>query len=123
MGDVEIFDVSVDAHGVINLGGLQLLTNPKLCAGQPAKVLVRPDAWQLGYACITGLAGKILRKTYFGLTTEYLVETALGPVRVSVRAEAMERDLGSPVSLYLDVRRVSIVTTHPDSERWTPVSI
>lgn len=123
MGDVDVFDVAADVNGVINLGGFQLLTDAKEFVGKPLKVVVRPDAWQLGYASLTGIPGRIIQRTYLGLTIEYIVETSLGAIRASDRGTSISRDVGSPVSLYLDAQKVSIVIAHPTKDAWTSVSV
>lgn len=109
MGDVSIFDVEVDRDGVVDLCGLKVLTDVKRLVATRARLFVRPNAWRMGYAASTGLAGRVVRRTYLGRTTEYLVETGVGLIYVFDRGDAVQREVDSPVSLYLNTRGVSIV--------------
>ncbi len=106
MAQARIFEAQCARDGKVRLGGLEILT----LAGHPegqVQVVIRPDAWHIGPATGSGLAGSILRKTYLGQVFEYLISTPIGHVIVVTRHTANPLDEGAPVSLSLADHGVS----------------
>jgi len=108
MGEAGIFSGLRDGAGAVHMGPLRL---PADFAGAPGpvRVAVRPEAWRIGPAGITGLPGSVAKRCYQGKAMEYVVRTALGDVLVSVRAPALPLEVGAPVSLHLGAHGASVL--------------
>lgn len=108
MGDAVMFDAQADADGWVHLGPLRV--GPDLTRRQGrVRLVVRPEGWRLEAASGEGLAGRIQSRAYQGRITEYRVITALGTLLVLVPLEQQARQVGSPVSLFLEAQGVSVV--------------
>ena len=81
MGEALLFDGQSLADGSVRLGPLTIRPDLPLPPG-PAKVAVRPEAWELRADDAPGLAATVLKSAYLGSTHEYTFETELGAVFV-----------------------------------------
>ena len=89
-----------------------------LRAGEASVPLALPRparrvAWRPEHlaVCATGqgaLAGRVLARSYLGERLEYLVETALGPVKGTAAVDAPWRE-GEAVSIALDATRAALI--------------
>ena len=108
MGEAMLFDAEVGADGSVQLGPLRFAPACAVAPG-PAKVAVRPEAWQVGAPGGTGLAGTLSKTAYLGSFRELSFDTALGSVFV-VLAESAQRWLpGDGATLTLAGSGVSVV--------------
>ena len=108
MGEAMLFDAEVGADGSVQLGPLRFAPACAVAPG-PAKVAVRPEAWQVGAPGGTGLAGTLSKTAYLGSFRELSFDTALGSVFV-VLAEGAQRWLpGDGATLTLAGSGVSVV--------------
>ena len=108
MGDAAIFDAHTGADGHLWLGPLDLGPHPGTRHG-PLRLVVRPQAWRMEAACGEGLAGKVVSRAYVGRQTEYQVSTTLGMLFILRSGERTGWRSGSPVSLFLHARDVSVL--------------
>ncbi|MBI2771454.1 MAG: ABC transporter ATP-binding protein [Burkholderiales bacterium] len=108
MGEAGIFPGVRRGGGAVWVGPLQL---PELFEGAPGavRVAVRPEAWRLGPATASGLAGSVVKRCYLGKAVEYVVKTGLGLVLVTSRGPLMLLELGAPVSLHLGAHGASVL--------------
>jgi iron(III) transport system ATP-binding protein len=90
------------------LGPLRVPSPGTLATG-PVKIAVRPEAWVIGPATATGLAGRVVRRSYLGSVMEYTFASALGDIFVVSPQVEMPLDVGAPVSLSLATHGVSVV--------------
>jgi iron(III) transport system ATP-binding protein len=112
MGDAAVFEVTLDADGMVMLGSLRLALPLPAAAelGGPLRLLVRPEAWRIVAVGLEGLPGRIVRAAYLGHGAEYRVDSDLGELLVSCRhAEALHQP-GAPVSLTLAGRGVTLLS-------------
>lgn len=107
MGDAIVLEAAAAADGSIALGPLRLRLGGDHGAG-PVQLLIRPEAWCIAPASCTGLAGKVLRRAYLGRGAEYHIDTELGELLVTAPAAGALLQIGSPVSLSLQSRGVSV---------------
>jgi iron(III) transport system ATP-binding protein len=112
MGEAMLFDGIGDGAGRALLGALQIPTPRSLAAG-PVKIAVRPEAWVIAPATDSGLAARVLKRTYLGSIMEYTLASALGDIFVVSPDVKHPLDSGAPVSLHLADHGVSVVAAPP----------
>jgi iron(III) transport system ATP-binding protein len=107
MGEAGVFDAVCTADRRVWLGPLEVAGNHAAQPG-PVRVAVRPEAWRLGPATASGLAGSVLRHTYVGRAIEYILATPIGPV-LAFSPHTAALDTGAPVSLSLGQHGVCVL--------------
>ena len=108
MGEAMLFEAEVRADGQVQLGPLRFAPGCAVAPG-PAKVAVRPEAWQVAAPGGPGLAGRLTKTAYLGSLRELSFDTALGSVFV-VQAESPQRWApGDGATLTLAGTGVSVV--------------
>ena len=108
MGEALLFDgVSLD-DGSVLLGPLSIRPATALPPG-PAKVAVRPEAWDVRPAGDGALAATVVKSAYLGSTHEYTFDTELGSVFVVSPDVSRLLAPGERVSLALAGHGVSVV--------------
>lgn len=108
MGEAMLFDGRSEGTGRAALGPLNVPAPATLRAG-PVKIAVRPEAWLVGPAADTGLAARLLKRTYLGSIMEYTFASALGEIFVVSPEVRHPLEPGAPVSLTLADHGVSVV--------------
>jgi len=108
MGEALLFDGESLADGSVRLGPLTIRPTRVLPAG-PAKVAVRPEAWELRAPGEGALAATVLKSAYLGSTNEYTFETELGAVFVISSDVSRLLAPGDRQSLSLATHGVSVV--------------
>ena len=108
MGEAMLFDGVCDGAGRARLGELTVPAAGALKAG-PVKIAVRPEAWQIAPATNSGLAARVLKRTYLGSIMEYTLASALGDIFVVSPQVKHPLEMGAPVSLHLADHGVSVV--------------
>jgi spermidine/putrescine transport system ATP-binding protein len=68
-------------------GGGELRVAPEVLAGRSGRVAagVRPEKIRIGPAELNRLDGRVTERAYVGVATQYLIETAHGPIQVYVQ--------------------------------------
>ena len=108
MGEAMLFEAEVRANGQVQLGPLRFAPARPVAPG-PAKVAVRPEAWQVAAPGGSGLAGTLSKTAYLGSQRELSFDTTLGTVFV-VQAETARRWApGDAATLTLQATGVSVV--------------
>jgi iron(III) transport system ATP-binding protein len=108
MGEALLFDGQALADGSVRLGPLAIRPAKALPPG-PAKVAVRPEAWEVCAEGAGPLAAVVQKSAYLGSTHEYTFETELGPVFVVSPDVSRMLAPGERVSLALAGHGVSVV--------------
>ena len=108
MGEAMIFDAQLDADGCVHLGPLSTQTPTSMPPGS-VKVAVRPQAWVVGPAGSTGMAGTVLHGAYLGSTIELKVRTSLGDIFVVCADVQVPWQPGREVALTWTGRGVSVL--------------
>lgn len=109
MGEAMLFDGASDGAGHALLGTLAVPTATAMPAG-PVKIAVRPEAWRIGPATDSGLAARVLKRTYVGSLMEYTLASPLGDLFVVSPDVRHPLENGAPVSLHLADHGVSVVS-------------
>ena len=112
MGEAMLFEAEVRPDGQVQLGPLRFAPGCAVAPG-PAKVAVRPEAWQVGPAGGAGLAGTLSKTAYLGSFRELSFETALGAVFVVLPEAAQRWAPGDVATLSLGAGGVSVVAATP----------
>ncbi|TXH30827.1 MAG: ABC transporter ATP-binding protein [Burkholderiaceae bacterium] len=107
MGEAMVFAAQQLADGKVQLGPLCFTPRQPGAKPGPAKVAVRPEAWQLG--CSDGLPARCVKASYLGNSYEYSFETTLGPIFVISTAMAQPLTVGQQTLLGLGEHGISIV--------------
>ena len=107
MGEARLFPATAGGDGQVRLGPLTLTPRQPVSAG-PAKVAVRPEAWQLVPAG-QGLAARLVKCAYLGSGYELTFDTELGPVFVLSADPAATWAPGMDVGLQLSGVGVSVL--------------
>jgi iron(III) transport system ATP-binding protein len=108
MGEALLFDAESLADGNVRLGPLTIRPAKALPQG-PAKVAVRPEAWEVRPAGEGSLAATVVKSAYLGSTHEYTFETDLGAVFVVSPDVSRMLVPGEHMSLSLAGHGVSVV--------------
>ncbi len=108
MGEAMLFDAVVDLDGQVVLGPLRFAPHQAMAPG-PAKVAVRPEAWQLGPTGAPGLAASLSKAAYLGSLWELSFDTALGSVFVVASELTRDWTPGDSATLSLGRRGVSVL--------------
>jgi iron(III) transport system ATP-binding protein len=112
MGEALLFDAQVLPDGQVALGPLRFAQAGNVPPG-PAKVAVRPEAWQIvpesQPASGPALAATLTKSAYLGSVRELSFDTPLGPVFVVSTAMDRPWTPGDPARLVLGRRGVSVV--------------
>jgi iron(III) transport system ATP-binding protein len=111
MGEAMLFDGVSDGMGHALLGSLRIPA-PSLAAG-PVKIAVRPEAWLMAPATDSGLAARVLKRTYLGSLMEYTLASALGDIFIVSPDVKHPVGIDAPVSLHLADHGVSVVAAPP----------
>jgi iron(III) transport system ATP-binding protein len=112
MGEAMLFDATLRADGGVQLGPLVVMgvaPPPAAAAGQPLKVAVRPEAWQIVGPGEGELAAIVQKAAYLGSTREYTFETALGAIFVVAAEAARTLQPGELAGLRLAGHGVALV--------------
>jgi iron(III) transport system ATP-binding protein len=109
MGEAMLFDGDSDGAGLARLGSLTIPTVNPVPAG-PVKIAVRPEAWRIGPATDSGLAARVVKRTYVGSLMEYTLASPLGDLFVVSPDVRYPLENGAPVSLHLADHGVSVVS-------------
>jgi iron(III) transport system ATP-binding protein len=88
MGEAMLFDATALADGSLRLGPLTLHPAEARAPG-PARVAIRPEAWQVMAEGVGPLASTVAKTAYLGAVRESTFVTALGEIFV------VSADLGS----------------------------
>ncbi len=108
MGEALLFDGTSLADGSVRLGPLTIRPTAPLPPG-PAKVAVRPEAWDVRPEGAGALAATVVKSAYLGSTHEYTFETELGAVFVVSPDVSRLMAPGERVGLALAGHGVSVV--------------
>jgi iron(III) transport system ATP-binding protein len=114
IGDANLVDATITEErgerALVSLGALTVdLPRRNIKAG-PTKLAVRPDAFHLStQPGASGLAGRVVKASYLGGHVEYDVESPVGTLFVIEHGRAVPLAPGTPVSITLADRGVSIV--------------
>jgi len=108
MGEALLFDGESLTDGSVRLGPLTIRPVKALPPG-PAKVAVRPEAWEVLRAGAGALAATVLKSAYLGSTHEYTFQTELGAVFVVSPDVSRMLAPGERASLSLAGHGVSVV--------------
>ena len=107
MGEAMLFPGEAGPDGSVKLGPLHITPKQKVAAGL-VKVAVRPEAWQINRDG-SGIAGRLLKRSYLGSFFEYTFDTALGNIFVVSPDLTNVLDVGIDVGLSLADHGVSVV--------------
>ena len=107
MGEAMLFPGEATADGRVSLGPLSLQPRQAVAVGA-VKVAVRPEAWQINHDG-TGVAGRLLKRSYLGSFFEYTFDTALGNIFVVSPDLSQVLELGTEIGLSLANHGVSVV--------------
>lgn len=100
VGDMALFEVTVNEEGFAYLGPLSVAVRNPMAAGR-AQLLIRPEAWRIEPAKRGAINGKVLRNAYRGHVIEYYLQTDLGEIfATSIHVRALIQP-GTPVSISL----------------------
>ena len=123
LGVSNLLPGTVTGTGSVRLcSGDEVTVAPEALAGRTGEVAVgiRPEKLRLGSSGTNGFAGRVREVAYVGVSTQYIVETAAGPLTVYVQnAEAGSTALapGSNVELSFGAESAFVVDTrHPHEE-------
>jgi iron(III) transport system ATP-binding protein len=107
MGEAMLFPGEAGPDGSVKLGPLHITPKQKVASGL-VKVAVRPEAWQINRDG-SGIAGRLLKRSYLGSFFEYTFDTALGNIFVVSPDLTNVLDIGIDVGLSLADHGVSVV--------------
>ncbi len=107
MGEAMLFPGEAGPDGSVKLGPLNITPKQKVASGL-VKVAVRPEAWQINRDG-SGIAGRLLKRSYLGSFFEYTFDTALGNIFVVSPDLTNVLDIGIDVGLSLADHGVSVV--------------
>ena len=121
LGVSNLLDGTVAGNDRVALdGGGEVHVPPSLLAGRTGRVAlgVRPEKIRLGAGELNSIEGRIQERAYVGVATQYVVETAHGPIQVFVQnADAGVQVFapGEAVTLSFSPD-VAFVIDHPEEE-------
>jgi spermidine/putrescine transport system ATP-binding protein len=118
LGVSNLLEGEAEGDGTVRLADGTIVRAP-MASGQRGKVAVgiRPEKIRLGAGEENSLAGEVRERAYIGVSTQYIVDTAHGPITVYVqntdpRAGAVQP--GDQVTLSWSAEATFVV--HPEEE-------